>query len=71
MLNRGAWSQNPELMAWLAKSRLDTGGKTIAKLIAEGSPKLAVMERFRAAIQAHMPDVIRLGMQAKAIHEAA
>lgn len=71
MLNRGAWSQNPELMAWLAKSRLDTGGKTIAKLIAEGNPKLAVMERFRAAIQAHMPDVIRLGMQAKAIHEAA
>ncbi|NNE48972.1 MAG: hypothetical protein HKN38_02075, partial [Altererythrobacter sp.] len=70
MMNRGAWSQKPEIMAFLARSRLDNGGPVVASLMTEGSPKLAVLEEFREAAQKHMPDLIRLGMQAKAIHEA-
>ncbi|MBT8388037.1 MAG: NAD(P)-binding protein [Altererythrobacter sp.] len=70
MMNRGAWSQKPEIMAFLARSRLDNGGPVIAELMAENSPRLSVLEEFREAAQKHMPDLIRLGMQAKAIHEA-
>jgi hypothetical protein len=69
MLNRGAWAQQPEIMAWLAKSRLDIGGSVIASLVAKNSPKLAVLEKFRTAAQEHMPSMVQLGMQAKAIHE--
>ena len=70
MMNRGAWSQNPKIAAWLAKSRLDLAGPTIAKLIAENSPKLAILAPFQQAIAQHMPSVVKLGMQAKAVHEA-
>ncbi len=71
MMNRSAWAQQPEIMAWLASSRLDNGGPVIAKLAAENSPRLAILEKFRAAAQEHMPSLVKLGMQAKAIHEAA
>jgi len=70
MMNRGAWSQKPEIMAFLARSRLDNGGPVIAELMAENSPRLSILEEFREAAQQHIPDLIRLGMQAKAIHEA-
>lgn len=71
MMNRGAWSQKPEIMGFLARSRLDNGGPVIAELMAENSPRLSILEEFREAAQKHMPDLIRLGMQAKAIHESA
>ncbi|WFL76070.1 NAD(P)/FAD-dependent oxidoreductase [Altererythrobacter arenosus] len=70
MMNRGAWAQNPEISAWLTKSRLDLASPTIAKLVAENSPKLAVLSKFQEAIAENMPHLARLGMQAKQIHEA-
>ena len=69
MMNRGAWSQSPEIGKFLARSRLDFGGPMLARLIAEDSPKLAVLGKFQKAIAKHMLDMVRLGMQAKAIHE--
>ena len=70
MMNRVAWAQSPEIGKYLSQSRLDFGGPTLARLIAEGSPKLAVLGKFQRAIAQHMPDMVRLGMQAKAVHEA-
>ncbi|NNC58965.1 MAG: NAD(P)-binding protein [Erythrobacter sp.] len=69
MMNRGAWAQNPDIMAWLAASRLDLATGTIARLMAENSPKLAKLQEFRDAVQECMPGLIKLGMQAKAVHE--
>jgi hypothetical protein len=70
LMNRGTWSQTPEIAAWLAKSRLDPTGPTVARMIAAGDPRLAVLGGFRTAVMEAMPDVIRLGMAAKALHEA-
>ena len=70
LMNRGTWSQTPEIAAWLAKSRLDPTGPTLARMIAAGDPRLAAMRGFREAVMQAMPDVIRLGMAAKALHEA-
>ena len=71
LMNRGTWSQTPEISAWLAKSRLDPTGPTVARMIAASDPRLAVLSGFREAVMAAMPDVIRLGMAAKALHESA
>lgn len=71
MQNRGAWSNNEKMMAFLARSRLDTLTPIIARLMAEGSPRLAIMQKFGQAAQENMPALIRLGMQGKALHEAA
>ncbi|ABC64168.1 NAD(P)-binding protein [Erythrobacter litoralis] len=68
-MNRGAWSQNPDVMKFLATSRLDVASGTIAKLMAENSPKLAKLQEFREAAQECMPALIKLGVAAKAIHE--
>jgi hypothetical protein len=70
LMNRGTWSQTPEIAAWLSKSRLDPTGPTVARMIAAGDPRLAVLGGFRDAVKEAMPAVIRLGMAAKAIHEA-
>lgn len=69
LMNRGTWSNTPEISAWLAKSRLDPTGPTITRMIAGGDPRLAVLGGFREAVKAAMPDVIRLGMAAKVLHE--
>jgi hypothetical protein len=69
MMNRGTWSQTPAIADWLAKSRLDPTGPTVARMIAAGDPRLAALSGFRPAVMAAMPDVIRLGMAAKAIHD--
>jgi hypothetical protein len=71
LMNRGTWMQTPEIAAWLAKSRLDPTGPTVARMSAAGDPRLAALSGFRQAVMAAMPDVIRLGMAAKAIHETA
>ncbi|MBX7542080.1 NAD(P)-binding protein [Qipengyuania sphaerica] len=70
MMNRGAWSQNEAIGRWFATSRLDFTGPTVAKLAAENSPRLAIFAKFQKAARKHMPDIVRLGMQAKAIHDA-
>jgi len=69
LMNRGTWAQDPEISAWLAKSRLDPTGPTVARMIAAGDPRLAVLGGFRDAVMAAIPDVIRLGMAAKALHQ--
>jgi hypothetical protein len=71
LMNRGTWSQTPAIAAWLAKSRLDPTGPTVARMIAAGDPRLAVLGGFRSAVKEAMPAVIRLGMAAKALHEAS
>ncbi len=71
MMNRGAWSQNPEIMGFLARSRLDLTTGTVARLMAEGSPKLAKLQQFRETADRCMPALIKLGMDAKSVHEAA
>jgi len=70
LMNRGTWMQTPEIAAWLAKSRLDPTGPTVARMSAARDPRLAALSGFREAVMAAMPDVIRLGMAAKALHEA-
>ncbi|GAB5413470.1 MAG: NAD(P)/FAD-dependent oxidoreductase [Congregibacter sp.] len=70
MLNRGAWGQHPNIMEFLARSRLDLASGTIAKLTAENSPKLKVVAEFRAAIERGIPSLFELGTKAKALHEA-
>ncbi|WP_066531443.1 NAD(P)-binding protein [Erythrobacter sp. CCH5-A1] len=70
LMNRGTWMQTPEIAAWLAKSRLDPTGPTVARMSEAGDPRLAALSGFRQAVTAAMPDVIRLGMAAKALHEA-
>ncbi|WP_073973867.1 NAD(P)-binding protein [Erythrobacter donghaensis] len=70
LMNRGTWMQTPEIAAWLAKSRLDPTGPTVARMSAAGDPRLAALSGFRQAVMAAMPDVIRLGMAAKALHES-
>ena len=69
MLNRGAWARNPDVMKFLSTSRLDVVTGTIAKMMAENSPKLAKLQEFRETAAECMPALIRLGVQAKAIHE--
>lgn len=71
LMNRGTWSQTPEIAAWLAKSRLDPTGPTIARMMAAGDPRLAALGAFRPAVKAAMPAVIRLGMAAKELHETS
>ncbi|MXO56088.1 hypothetical protein [Pontixanthobacter gangjinensis] len=68
-MNRGAWSQNPKIAAWLSKVRLDPTGSTIRKLMAEGSPKLAVMGGFQEAIAVGIPGLQRLAVAARAEHQ--
>lgn len=70
MMNRGAWAQDEKLSAWMAESRLDMIGPTLAKMAAEGNPKLAQFSNARQTMQDNMPGLIKLGMQAKAVHEA-
>lgn len=70
MMNRGAWSQDEKLSAWLASSRLDLTGPTLTKMAAEGSPKLAQFAGVRQTMQDNMPGLIKLGMAGKAVHES-
>ncbi len=69
IMNRGAWAQNPKISAWLASVRLDPTGKTIARLSQEGSPKLAALGKFQAAIAEGLPGLQRLAVAARAAHQ--
>jgi hypothetical protein len=70
IMNRGAWSQNEKIAAWLAKARLDPGGPTVASLMAKNSPKLKVLGGLQQAAMAAIPNLMKLGAEAKALHEA-
>ncbi|WP_209348732.1 hypothetical protein [Pontixanthobacter sp. CEM42] len=68
-MNRGAWSQNPKIAAWLSKARLDPTGMTIAKMMAEGDTRLAVMGGFQEAIAVGIPGLQRLAVAAREEHQ--
>ncbi len=68
-INRGAWSQEPKIAAWLSQARLDPMGTTIAKMMAEGDTRLAVMGGFQEAIAVGIPGLQRLAVAAQEEHE--
>ncbi len=68
-MNRGAWSQNPKIAAWLSKARLDPTGTTVAKMMAEGDTRLSVMGGFQEAIAVGIPGLQRLAAAAAEEHE--
>ncbi|MDN3646496.1 hypothetical protein QWY75_09835 [Pontixanthobacter aestiaquae] len=68
-MNRGAWSQNPKISAWLSKARLDPTGTTVAKMMAEGDTRLAAMGGFQEAIAVGIPGLQRLAVAAREEHE--
>lgn len=70
MMNRGTWAQNEKIAAWLSRSRLDPAGPTIASLMAKNSPKCKILGEFQQAVMQAMPNMIKLGTEAKALHEA-
>jgi len=68
-MNRGAWSQNPKIAAWLSTARLDPTGTTIAKMMADGDTRLAAMGQFQEAIAIGIPGLQKLATAARAEHE--
>ena len=70
LMSTGILSNNKKTNAFNAKSRLHPTGPAIAEMIAKNDPRLAKLATVGPAIQKNMPGVIRLGMAAKAIHEA-
>lgn len=71
LISAGILSNNEKTDAFNARSRLHPTGPAIAKMMAEGDPRLASLAKVGPKIQELMPQVVRLGMQAKAIHEAS
>lgn len=69
LISTAILSANQKTNAFNAKSRLHPTGPAIAKMIAENDPRLASLAKVAPAVEKCMPDVIRLGMQAKALHE--
>ncbi|MEO9462187.1 MAG: NAD(P)-binding protein [Marinomonas sp.] len=69
MMNRGNWSQDPKIAAWLVKSRLDPTGLTMAKMAAEGNPKLAILGEFAQTAAGVQKNLRKLALKAKQIHE--
>lgn len=70
LMSVGILSSNPKTNAFNARSRLHPTGPAIAEMIAKGDPQLAALAKVGPAIKANMPGVIKLGMAAKALHEA-
>ncbi len=69
MMNRGNWSQNPQIAAWLTKSRLDATGPTMAKMAASGDTRLAILGEFAGAAVGATKNLTKLAAKAKKIHE--
>ncbi len=69
LMSTAILSANDKVNAFNARSRLHPTGPAIAQMIADNDPRLATLGQVGATIQAKMPDVIKLGMAAKAIHE--
>ncbi|MEP2735648.1 MAG: NAD(P)-binding protein [Erythrobacter sp.] len=69
MMNRGAWSQNPQIAAWLTKSRLDATGPTMAKMAASGVKRLAILGEFAGAAVGATKNLTKLAGAARKIHE--
>ncbi|MEM1052203.1 MAG: NAD(P)-binding protein [Pseudomonadota bacterium] len=71
LMSTAILSGNEKTNSFNAKSRLHPTGPAVAQMIKEGDPRLAALADIGPKIQANMPGVIKLGMAAKAIHEAA
>ncbi len=69
MMNRGKWSQDPKIAAWLSKARLDPTGPTVAAMMAAGDTRLAVMGGFQQAIKRGIPGLQRLAALAQEEHQ--
>lgn len=69
LMSTAILSGNEKTNAFNAKSRLHPTGPAIARMMAEGDPRLAGLADIGPKIQSMMPGVIKLGMAAKAIHE--
>ena len=70
LMSTAILSGNEKVNAWNAKSRLHPTGPAVARMMAEGDPRLAKLATIGDAIKANMPGVIKLGMAAKSIHES-
>jgi hypothetical protein len=70
LMSTGILSSNPKTNEFNARSRLHPTGPAIAKMMREGDPRLAGLSKVGEVIRENMPGVIRLGMKAKALHEA-
>lgn len=70
LMSTAILSGNQKTNAFNSKSRLHPTGPAIAEMMANGDPRLAALADVGPKIQAKMPGVIKLGMAAKAIHEA-
>ena len=71
LMSTAILSGNEKTNAFNARSRLHPTGPAVARMMKEGDPRLAALSEVGPKIQANMPGVIKLGMAAKAIHEAA
>ncbi|MEO0463088.1 MAG: NAD(P)-binding protein [Pseudomonadota bacterium] len=69
LMSTAILSSNEKVNAWNAKSRLHPTGPAVARMMAEGDPRLAKLGSIGVTIKSNMPGVIKLGMAAKAIHE--
>jgi hypothetical protein len=70
LMSNAILSGNAKTNAFNARSRLHPTGPAVARMIAEQDGRLAQLAKVGPKIQANMAGVIRLGMAAKAIHEA-
>ncbi|MEL7198305.1 MAG: NAD(P)-binding protein [Pseudomonadota bacterium] len=69
LMSTAILSGNEKTNAFNARSRLHPTGPAIAKMMEEGDPRLAKFAKVGATIRENMPGVIKLGMEAKTIHE--
>ncbi|MEO1488345.1 MAG: hypothetical protein AAFR88_02750, partial [Pseudomonadota bacterium] len=70
LMSTAILSANEKVSAWNAKSRLHPVGPAVTRMMKEQDPRLAQLAKLGPKIKQHMPDVVRLGMAAKAIHES-
>ncbi|MEO0643396.1 MAG: NAD(P)-binding protein [Pseudomonadota bacterium] len=70
LMSTAILSGNEKINAWNARSRLHPTGPAVARMMAEGDPRLAKLATIGDTIKANMPGVIKLGMAAKEIHES-
>jgi hypothetical protein len=70
LMSTAILSKNAKTNAFNARSRLHPTGPAIAKMMAAGDPRLAVLAKVGPAIEANMPGLVKLATKAKAIHES-
>ncbi|MGB3470438.1 MAG: NAD(P)-binding protein [Erythrobacter sp.] len=71
LMSTAILSANEKVNAFNARSRLHPTGPAVARMMKEGDPRLAKLAGIGGTIKANMPGVIKLGMAARAAHEAA